>query len=58
MSPEDIRTKLIEEIPDANIELKDLTGGGDHWHLDIQSSLFIGKTLINQHQMIYKYQKI
>ena len=48
-----IETKLKETFPDASIKLSDLTGGGDHWRVAICSDQFIGKSLIEQHQLIY-----
>lgn len=54
MKAELIEAKLKEFFPDAEIRLKDMTGGGDHWQLMIASSQFQGKTLVEQHQMVYK----
>ncbi len=48
-----IESKLKEQFPDAKIQLKDLTGGGDHWQLVIESKAFRDKTLIEQHQLVY-----
>lgn len=50
----DIRKKLSESFPDAEIKVQDLTGGGDHWDLRIKSSSFKGKSLVEQHQMVYR----
>ena len=46
--------KLIKEsIPDANITIEDLRGDGDHYSAIIISKLFLGKTKIEQHKMVY-----
>ncbi len=40
-------------IPDAQVDIHDRTGTRDHFNLRIASAAFAGKTLIEQHQMIY-----
>ena len=44
-----IRTAL----PDAEVEITDLRGDGDHYAAHVVSKTFIGKTRVQQHQMIY-----
>jgi stress-induced morphogen len=47
-------TRLIKDaMPDAYIELKDLRGDGDHFQAYVESRSFIGKTRVQQHQMVY-----
>ncbi|MEZ4742620.1 MAG: BolA/IbaG family iron-sulfur metabolism protein [Bdellovibrionota bacterium] len=53
MSPEEIREKLLISFPDAEVNARDLTGGGDHWQVDIRSGAFAGKSLVEQHQLVY-----
>jgi stress-induced morphogen len=31
-----------------------MTGGGDHWQVSIETSQFAGKSLVEQHQLVYK----
>lgn len=50
----DIENKLQENFPDAIFQIKDLTGGGDHWQIEITSKSFEGKSLVQQHQMVYQ----
>ncbi|GAC1654648.1 MAG: BolA/IbaG family iron-sulfur metabolism protein [Vulcanimicrobiaceae bacterium] len=40
-------------LPDAQVDVHDRTGTADHFNLRIASSAFAGKTLIEQHQMVY-----
>lgn len=54
MKPEDIENKLRSQFPDAEVKARDMTGGGDHWQVDIVSQDFSGKTLVQQHQMVYQ----
>jgi stress-induced morphogen len=47
--------KLIKAgIPDAEVALTDLVGDKDHWAATVTSSAFIGKTKLQQHQIVYK----
>ena len=52
MKPEDIVAKIRTVIPDAQVELQDLTGTADHWKATIVSSAFAGKSLMQRHRMI------
>jgi stress-induced morphogen len=54
MQAQDIIDKLKESFPQAKIKAMDLTGGGDHWQVNIVASEFQGKTLVEQHQLVYK----
>ena len=49
-----IINRIKQELPSAQIKATDLTGGGDHWQLTVRAAEFKGKSLIEQHQMIYK----
>jgi acid stress-induced BolA-like protein IbaG/YrbA len=53
ISPEEIKTTLEQALPGSTIEVRDLTGGGDHWQLFIVSPAFEGKGLVEQHQIVY-----
>ena len=47
-------TQLIRmHLPDASVEIVDRTGTMDHFNLTVRSNAFAGKTLIEQHQMVY-----
>ena len=52
MRAEDIVAKIQASIPDAVVELKDLTGTSDHWQATIVSSVFAGKSLIQRHRIV------
>ncbi len=52
MKAEDIVEKIRAVIPDAKVELQDLTGTADHWKATIVSTAFAGKTLMQRHRMI------
>lgn len=57
ISPEEIKATLEHELPGSTIEMRDLTGGGDHWQVFIVSPAFEGKGLVEQHQMVYSALK-
>ncbi len=47
--------KLIKEaIPDAQVTIEDLRGDGDHYAAQVVSAAFIGKSRVQQHQMVYE----
>ena len=52
MKAEDIVAKIRASIPDAQVELQDLTGTADHWKATIVSTAFTGKTLVQRHRLV------
>ena len=54
MDPGEIERLIKEALPDAQVALEDLVGDGDHWSATVVSSAFVGKTRVQQHQLIYK----
>jgi stress-induced morphogen len=52
VKPEDIVAKIRVALPDAQVELEDLTGTADHWKAQIVSSGFAGKSLIERHRIV------
>lgn len=53
ISPDEITTLIQAELPNAQIQVQDLTGGGDHYQVVVVSDRFAGKSLIQQHQLVY-----
>jgi stress-induced morphogen len=53
MAAEEIVALIRQGIPDAEVEMQDLAGDGDHWAATVVSPAFAGKTKIQQHQMVY-----
>ncbi|GIW22001.1 MAG: ATP-binding protein [Candidatus Sericytochromatia bacterium] len=49
---EEVEKTLIKALPDAKVSIDDL-GGGNHLRIEVISKEFEGKSLINQHKMIY-----
>jgi len=52
VKPADITARIQVALPDAQVELKDLTGTEDHWQATVISSGFSGKTLIERHRLV------
>ncbi|HEX3672100.1 MAG TPA: BolA/IbaG family iron-sulfur metabolism protein [Candidatus Cybelea sp.] len=47
-------TDLIRtELPDAEVGIVDRTGTMDHFNVTVRSKKFRGKSLIEQHQLVY-----
>jgi len=54
MDLEQLKSLVEAGIPDAVVNVRDLTGSGDHYGVQVTSAAFAGKSLIEQHQMVYK----
>jgi stress-induced morphogen len=52
VKPEDIAAKIRASLPDARVELQDLTGTADHWKASIVSERFSGKSMLERHRMV------
>lgn len=52
MSPEQMRARLLEFFPNGQVEVHDLTGGGDHYEVFVQSPQLKGLSRIEQHQKV------
>lgn len=48
-----VETMIKQKLPDAQVIVKDLTGGGDHLEAMVISAEFEGKTRVKQHQLVY-----
>lgn len=53
ISPQQVEEMIKTQMPDAQVQVQDLTGGGDHYQVTVVSSQFDGKGLVQQHQLIY-----
>ena len=52
MDPEAVGELIRKGIPGAQVEVSDMTGGGDHFIISVTSPVFEGKTLIVQHRIV------
>jgi stress-induced morphogen len=53
MPIEELEAALREGFPDAQIQVDDLAGDGDHYRARIVSDAFKGLPRIRQHQLVY-----
>ena len=54
MEAGEIINMIKESFPDAQVNITDLRGDGDHFSASIISSAFKGKSRVQQHQMVYQ----
>ena len=53
MAGPDIERLIKLAFPDAQVIVVDLAGDGDHYGARVTSAAFVGKSRIQQHQMVY-----
>lgn len=49
----ELEASLREGFPDAEIQVEDLAGDGDHYRARIVSKAFAGLSRVKQHQLVY-----
>lgn len=54
MKSGEIEQMLRAAFPDAEVNISDLGGDGDHYAAVVVSSQFAGKSRVQQHQMVYR----
>ncbi len=57
MDASEIERMIKEALPDAQINIKDLAGDGDHYSAEVVSESFRGISRVKQHQMVYNALK-
>jgi len=53
MNQAEIERFIKEALPDAEVVINDLRGDGDHYAAYVKSASFVGKSRVQQHQMVY-----
>ncbi|PSP17429.1 MAG: BolA family transcriptional regulator [Cyanobacteria bacterium QS_8_64_29] len=53
VSLQQVKDAIRSQLPDAEVQVQDLTGGGDHLEAVVVSSQFEGKSRVKQHQLVY-----
>jgi stress-induced morphogen len=51
--PDQVKAAIRSALPDAAVEVEDLTGGGDHLQVKVTSGAFAGLNRVRQHQLVY-----
>ena len=53
MAADDIAAMIRTAIPDAQVEITDLAGDGDHYAARVVAESFRGQPRVRQHQAVY-----
>lgn len=53
MDASEIERRIKSALPDAEVEIRDLAGDGDHYAATVVSEQFRGKSRVRQHQIVY-----
>lgn len=53
LDPAQIQRRIAESLPGSEVEVRDLTGNGDHFEVRVVSPAFEGKSMLEQHQRVY-----
>jgi stress-induced morphogen len=53
MSATEIERMIKDAIPEAQVQISDLRGDGDHYAALVMAPAFKGKSRVQQHQMVY-----
>lgn len=53
ITADEIQSLISQALPDAVVQVRDFTGGGDHYEALVVSSVFAGKTQVARHRAVY-----
>ena len=53
VQPDQVKAAIHRALPDAAVDVEDLTGDGDHLQVKVVSDAFAGLNRIKQHQLVY-----
>jgi stress-induced morphogen len=53
IQPDKVKTKIKDNIEDAQVDVLDMTGDGDHFRVVVVSDQFEGLPMVKQHQLVY-----
>ena len=53
LDPKDIERRILLALPGAEVEVRDLTGTGDHFEARVVAQAFEGVAMVDQHQAVY-----
>jgi stress-induced morphogen len=54
MALDEIKRLILVALPDAEVAIKDLAGDENHYAATIKSAAFLGKSRVQQHQLVYQ----
>ena len=50
---DELKQRIEQALPGAQVQVEDLTGGGDHFRAEVVSERFEGLGRIDQHRLVY-----
>ncbi|UCF67284.1 MAG: BolA family transcriptional regulator [Acidobacteriota bacterium] len=53
IAPEQIRQRIERAFPGSSVSVRDLTGGQDHYQVEIVSEAFAGLPAVQRHRIVY-----
>lgn len=53
ITSDDIHRRILEALPGATVEVRDMTGTADHYEVRVVAREFEGKPLIERHRLVY-----
>ena len=53
ITTDEIEKMIRAQMPGAHVEVSDMRGTGDHFEIEVASPAFAGKSLIEQHRMVF-----
>lgn len=53
LDPTMIKARIEAALPGAQVDIRDTTGGGDHFEARVVSPTFVGLSMVQQHQQVY-----
>ena len=55
MGPQEIKQRIEQNLSEAKVSLRDLTGTADHWEVTVVSPAFEGKPMLEQHRLVKSF---
>lgn len=53
LDPKELEQRIRAALPGADVEVRDLTGTGDHFEARVVAAAFEGVAMVDQHQAVY-----
>ena len=57
ITPTEVRELVLKGMPGSKVEVRDMTGTSDHFEISVVSKSFEGKSLVEQHKLIFEILK-
>lgn len=54
MQADEIEHLIKQALPDAEVEIRDLAGDGDHYAARVVAQEFVGLSRVAQHKLVYE----